>query len=241
MNLEKIRERLYVTPPVYPLHTVDAGGRFHIPEWEDYLDAHPGKREQLVLDGEGAPNIETRFSRGGLTHLECFKQGIEYCPRSLLPRGYNWLLARELMGELHANNQTRVLDYGCGAGNFGILFATMGFAVDFLDVEGEITEFVRWRLQRRYLTCRVLNEEYLFKGEQYDLVNLWTVIEHIADYRTVTQRVCDLVAPRGLLLFATSTMESGLDVMPKSGEAWVRHYIGERFTVSGCSTLFRKK
>ena len=239
MNFTNVRNQLLENPLVLPECTVDTHNKVFMQEWEDYMAEFPDKRNKFVLDDEGQPNIETRFAKGGTTALECFSQGIEYCLRSMMPRGYTWLYAREIMADL-SEKKNKVLDYGCGAGNFGLLFALMGFNVDFLDVEGEITDFVKWRLKKRYLNCRVLNEKDKLT-ETYDLVNCWTVIEHIENYKEVIEIVCNAVKPNGLLFFVTSTEESGLDVMPKTGETWVREFIKERFEEVTGGILFRKK
>ena len=50
---------------------------------------------------------------------------------------------------LLANLDGTILDYGCGAGDDGLLFAQLGFNASLADVPSRSLEFARWRAQRR--------------------------------------------------------------------------------------------
>ncbi len=48
-----------------------------------------------------------------------------------------------------ANRHVSILDYGCGPGLDGVLFAMAGYSVSFADVPSKSLEYLKWRLHRR--------------------------------------------------------------------------------------------
>jgi len=77
----------------------------------------------------------------------------------------------------------QMLDFGCGPGGHGIHFLQAGARVDFLDVDGPVYEFTRWRVRERGLAGRA---RFLFPDSDlpptyYDSVLCVDVLEHTAD------------------------------------------------------------
>ena len=71
-----------------------------------------------------------------------------------------------------------LLDYGCGAGDDGLLFLQAGYTVTFADLPGKTLEFCRWRVDRRLALARVLK---IGQAEipPHDIVWCMDVLEHL--------------------------------------------------------------
>jgi len=100
----------------------------------------------------------------------------------------------------------RILDVGCGRGNFLEVMAARGF-----DVYG--TEFSAVSAQR----ARMLFPDRIFLGEhattelaeqQFDLITLWHVIEHLRDPYGTVCRLHKLLKPEGRLVLAQPNIDS---------------------------------
>ncbi|MBF0630220.1 MAG: class I SAM-dependent methyltransferase [Magnetococcales bacterium] len=92
----------------------------------------------------------------------------------------------------------RVLDIGCAGGAFPKAASDLGFEV----VGIEPSAWMATRARARYdLDIRAGTlEEVDFKGERFDIITLWDVIEHMADPATALQRIRSLLHPHGLLI-----------------------------------------
>lgn len=175
-----------------------------VKEWQAYLKENP------YLEQEMRYSIEDRFKEG-VKAIDCFRQGVEYIPRSLIGRSYHYYIGRKLMELLANERKSRVLDYGCGAGNMGLMFAMAGFATNFLEVEGVQTDFLKWRVERHFLKSKVLTEQSQL-GE-YDLVIFFNVMEHLEQPLEVLKRIHKAIAAGGYLALMCNTTGKGLDVV----------------------------
>lgn len=109
----------------------------------------------------------------------------------------------------------RVLDYGCGTGELGIMMATLGYKVDFLEVSDSANiKFLKRRLRDRYLDCGVLDETN--KLGEYDVVFMMDVLEHLTNPAEVIQNITDSLAPGGILFLRWASDESGNDILTES-------------------------
>ena len=175
-------------------------------EWEEYSRQYPDRVSKAVAD------IEDRL-KDGKSPIECFSEGVEYVRRSLTGRHRQYLIVRRLIYLLTGKEKSRVLDFGCGVGNAGMLFAHAGFDVDLLDVEGVITDFLKWRVDRHFLKCRMNQDSPLGR---YDLVVMFNVLEHLERPLAVLKRITKSLDAGGYFLFSFSTAFSGLDIVSQS-------------------------
>jgi SAM-dependent methyltransferase len=82
----------------------------------------------------------------------------------------------------------RVLDYGCGVGDYGLAFAVHGYPVTLLDIEGGNLDFARWRFEQRQLPHHVIaaTESNLYPNlGQQDIILSGEVLEHVREPLTV--------------------------------------------------------
>lgn len=204
-------------------------------EWQAYLKENPDK-EKLML-----ASPEDRF-KDGKSAIDCFREAVEYIPRSLIGRPLQTYLARNLICLLTQEKKNRVLDYGCGAGNMSFLFAQAGFHVDALDVEGEITDFLKWRVQRHFQRINVLNEVTELK--KYDLVMLFNVLEHLMNPMWVLERITESLETGGILAMLFNTHGHGLDIVTwEQWESELKPYLLANFDIMQDTDgmIFRKK
>lgn len=98
----------------------------------------------------------------------------------------------------------RLLDYGCGIGSDGLRLLESGYRVDFADFDNPSTRYLRWRLERRGLSARVLDIEVedldraaAEPDGRYHLAFAFDVAEHVPDPFALLSRLealADLVA-----------------------------------------------
>src|SRR3990167_8484129 len=59
---------------------------------------------------------------------------------------------RQIIPQFFLRGDEKILDYGCGVGNYSIPLAEAGFDVTCVEYEdSEIIKFLKWRLKKRYL------------------------------------------------------------------------------------------
>lgn len=194
-------------------------------EWGEYLAEHP----EFIPELEKYQGPDERYV-DGKTAIEVFRESIEYMPRSLLTRPLQVYFVRKMMYLLNEEKRWRVLDYGCGAGNVGIMFGQLGFDVDLLEVEGVHTEFLKWRVKKHFLDINVLGEED--KLGQYDLVTFFNVLEHTMDPMHVLERITNSLVKGGYLAMLFNSHGDGLDVTTmKTWEKTLQPYVLQHFTI----------
>lgn len=173
-------------------------------EWEAY------KKEFPDIVATAIDDPEKRFT-GSST--EVFKKAVEYIPRSMIGRKYQYWIVHRLLTLMIEENKGKILDYGCGAGNMGMMFAHTGFSVDFSEVEGVITDFLKWRVSKHFLRSRILTHEQDLGENQYDLVIMQNVIEHLDNPLEVLQKVIRSIKVGGYFFMTCYTTGKGLDVV----------------------------
>lgn len=179
--------------------------------WEEYLEENQHLRSLMLA------SPEDRFTDGKQA-VDVFRDAVEYIPRSLIGRPLQTYLVRKLMHVLNEEKKYRVLDYGCGAGNVGFMFAQLGFQTTLVEVNGVITDFLRWRIDKAHLPITLLTEDEPL--EKYDLVTLFNVLEHLQEPLHVLQRIHASLLENGYLAMLFNTHEHGLDIV--SHDTWER-------------------
>ena len=100
----------------------------------------------------------------------------------------------------------RVLDIGCGVGQFLYAARQMGWQTVGVESSTEQAEFARTAFGLE--VHGVHFEEAGFHPHSFDVVTLWNVIEHVSDPKAVMSQVRGLTKPGGLLALRTPNQGS---------------------------------
>lgn len=89
----------------------------------------------------------------------------------------------------------RLLDVGCGAGEFMAVATTFGYEVEGIDISEAGVEICRSRgLKAR--AADFLTEDF---GHSFDIITMWDVVEHLKDPAGFLERARSLLSPGGIL------------------------------------------
>ena len=99
----------------------------------------------------------------------------------------------------------KVLDYGCGVGDYALAFATHGYQTTLCDIEGGNLDFARWRFEQRPYPFKVLpaTETNLYPelNEQH-IVLAGEVLEHVREPLQVLKNIHQCLPKGGLLWYS---------------------------------------
>lgn len=116
----------------------------------------------------------------------------------------SWALGRK-HATIHALQPNgRVLDVGCGTGDFLAHLMSRGYMVE--GVEPSL--LAREQAIANHSLRVVPALEQLEKHERYQVVTMWHVLEHVPDLRATFKKLFALLADRGLLLIAVPDRQS---------------------------------
>ncbi len=107
----------------------------------------------------------------------------------------------------------RVLDIGCGTGDFLAYMQSKGYAVQGIEVSANARQIA---LSKGVEVLSDLNQ--VPQTPIWDVVTLWHVLEHVPDPREVLLQIQARIAPGGLLVIAVPDNES-----------WDCHHYGTRW------------
>jgi len=82
-----------------------------------------------------------------------------------------------------------MLDFGGGIGNWTIWAIEAGADCDFLDVEGVMLDYARWRFEKRGFQPRIFKEDEIENIEFYDCIVASDVFEHIENPEPVIKNL----------------------------------------------------
>ncbi len=129
------------------------------------------------------------------------------------------LRLRQLLGS-GKQDSPRVLDFGCGDGNFlkaASLLGFEGFGVDFSESRrARSRQFGNLTL---YSNLEDLQQDFLVAEDHFDAVTLFQVLEHLAEPLKILQQLSAILRPGGVLIVEVPNCKSVSDI-PKNFEEY---------------------
>jgi len=115
----------------------------------------------------------------------------------------------------------KILDVGCGTGNFSIKLAEMGFDVVGIDISNEMLKIARKKAQQQnleidFIQMDIVNNTLI--NDSFDLVISVTAFEFMHDIKNAFHKMYSLVKERGYIMVGTINKESAWGELYKSRE-----------------------
>jgi SAM-dependent methyltransferase len=99
----------------------------------------------------------------------------------------------------------KLLDLGCGYGFFMKLMRERGWQVQGLEIDGEMARYARERLGLDVRQADV--NDYASRGEEFDLISLWWVLEHLPDPMTALRKCVASLKREGMLILRVPNID----------------------------------
>lgn len=115
-----------------------------------------------------------------------------------------WAIGRKHSLITRYQRQGRVLDLGCGTGEFLSYLAAQGYQVEGVEPSIKAREIA---IAEHGLHV-VPSLTHIPHREYYHVITLWHVLEHVPDVRTTFKQLYALLADRGLLVIAVPDRDS---------------------------------
>jgi len=98
----------------------------------------------------------------------------------------------------------KVLDYGCGISDIGLLFAKLGANVTIADLDNKKFDFAKWRYEKRklpftFIPIKEPSDIPILERSRYDLVIIIEVFEHVRDPFSLLKMLTVSLKKDGLL------------------------------------------
>jgi SAM-dependent methyltransferase len=176
--------------------------------------------------GENNDGGIAKFRRGIASSYANGKLGTHFAGEIMFGHVFTWFLPRlrryldvryrrHLPDAHRAGNYRRLLDVGCGNGEFLACASALGWLAEGIDIDPAA---VAAALTAGYSAKVTDLNDPLLKPESYDQITLSHVIEHMAAPREQLKRCLDLLSPNGRLWLQTPNIDSvGHNVF---GAAW---------------------
>jgi 2-polyprenyl-3-methyl-5-hydroxy-6-metoxy-1,4-benzoquinol methylase len=154
--------------------------------------------------------------------------------QAALKRGTAKLYVDTIMPFVRAD-KPRLLEIGCGSGDFLIEAQSRGFEVEGLEYSEHAATAANTRLGCQAVRVGSPEEECL-AANQYDVITAFDVIEHLRDPKKSLSSLSAALKPRGLLVIATPSLDSWSRRL--LGRLWME-YKTEHLTYFSRSSLKR--
>jgi 2-polyprenyl-3-methyl-5-hydroxy-6-metoxy-1,4-benzoquinol methylase len=128
--------------------------------------------------------------------------------QGLTSRLYQWVRQRALqeksqlvarLSEFHPKKQMKILDYGCGTGEFLNTCQKEGWRIDGIEPNQSA------RKQAEDLTGLYIQDDLFikhFEPQSYSVITLWHVLEHVHQLQATLDTLKSLLTPDGVLVLA---------------------------------------
>lgn len=100
---------------------------------------------------------------------------------------------------------SRVLDWGCGAGEFAVMFSMYGHHVTFADISGPAFDLLQKKLESLLHNVSFIrvDKDDLPSAEHYDAILCQEVLEHVWEPEDHLKIFYNVLKPGGLLMMGT--------------------------------------
>jgi len=104
------------------------------------------------------------------------------------------------------NTGGKLLEIGCGNGDFLALAKETGFDVTGIEISRHAVDTANRQLGEKRVRCGTV--ETFFPGEQFDYCTLFDTIEHTRNPVRLLQKIHELLKPGGVLFLSTPSLDS---------------------------------
>lgn len=154
--------------------------------------------------------------RPGPDELGQYYESDDYTPHQDTSRGiidilYRWARhytlrsKHRLITSLAPNPPGRLLDFGCGTGEFLNLCRSKGWASHGLDPDGTAREIAD---EKYGLTVQAPERIEAFPADHFDIITLWHVLEHVSQLSATIEQLKRTLSPTGTLVVAVPNCAS---------------------------------
>lgn len=112
-------------------------------------------------------------------------------------------LKRKIKWAMSGASPFKLLDVGCGTGDFLNEAKQLGITVDGVEINKGARNIAEGKLGRTLY--RSISD---LKGNQYDRITLWHVLEHLESFEKSISELIDLLKPGGVLIIAVPNFKS---------------------------------
>lgn len=129
--------------------------------------------------------------------------------KGLVPRIYEWVKTLNIKNKVkmavEGLPKGRLLDIGCGVGNFIFKVKQKGWEVVGIEPSDDAKDIAEKRLGFRPMAP---SESNTLNDASFDVITLWHVLEHVDDLKTQTSEIQRLLKPGGRLVIALPNFQS---------------------------------
>ncbi len=114
----------------------------------------------------------------------------------------------------HQNHSGKLLDIGCGHGTFLAMAKEYGWGLTGIEISEELSKACKENVPDANIINKRFEEANL-EPNQFSLITMWDVIEHVIDPIDVISNIKELLIPGGIALFCTPDESSSLAKLGK--------------------------
>ena len=129
--------------------------------------------------------------------------------KGFIPRVYEFVksfnIKRKVKAATDGLTKGRVLDIGCGVGDFLVAMQKLGWDVSGIEPDNGARSIAQNRLSQNLLTPEL---SVTLPDHSFDLITLWHVLEHVDDLHSQITEIQRLLKPQGRLIIAVPNFKS---------------------------------
>ena len=129
--------------------------------------------------------------------------------KGLINRIYHWVRKRAIANKFKLvkslSSGKRLLDIGCGTGDFLAFSHNNGMEVTGLEPDPDARQIAAKKVEGHVLD---LSELYNFKKDTFDVITMWHVLEHVYDLNEDIDQILDVLKDDGVLIVAVPNRSS---------------------------------